>query len=113
MEFRKADPRRVADGRKIDLTAEACVHIADDHTEQDVQTSDKTAEQHGDEQHGEQRHQAVSQPFCQFDHTLGARLKPMIATMAPLTTGGTMMSIHFAPASGRPRPPERAAGLWP
>ena len=41
---------------------------------------------------------AVSQPFCQFDHTLGARLKPMIATMAPLTTGGMMMSIHFAPA---------------
>ena len=57
MEFREADPRRVADGRKVDLTAEACIHIADDHTEQDVQTSDKTAEQHGDEQHGEQRHQ--------------------------------------------------------
>ena len=31
-------------------------------------------------------------------HTLGAKLKPMMATMAPLTTGGMMMSIHLAPA---------------
>jgi hypothetical protein len=28
----------------------------------------------------------------------GARLKPMMATTAPFTTGGISISIHFAPA---------------
>ncbi len=41
---------------------------------------------------------AVSGAFWKFVHTEGARLKPMIATMAPLTTGGMMISIHFDPA---------------
>ncbi len=41
---------------------------------------------------------AVSGAFWKLSHTLGARLKPMMATMAPLTTGGMMTSIHLAPA---------------
>ena len=40
----------------------------------------------------------MSGAFWKLLHTLGARLKPMMATMAPLTTGGMMISIHLAPA---------------
>ena len=41
---------------------------------------------------------AVQGAATKLFQAAGARLKPMIATMAPVTTGGMMMSIHLAPA---------------
>ena len=47
---------------------------------------------------------AVSGASWKLFHTLGARLKPMMATMAPLTTGGMTTSIHLEPAKCTSRP---------
>ena len=41
---------------------------------------------------------AVMGSDLKFFQAEGARLKPMMATMDPLTTGGMTMSIHLAPA---------------
>ena len=56
MEVRQADPRGLADGGEVDLTADAGVYVADDHADQNVESPKQALEQHGDQQHGEQGH---------------------------------------------------------
>jgi multidrug resistance efflux pump len=36
----------------------------------------------------------TSGPFSKFDFAAGARLKPISATIAPVTTGGSVTSIQ-------------------
>ena len=40
---------------------------------------------------------ATSGPFSKFDFAAGARLKPIRATIAPVTTGGNVASIQCVP----------------
>ena len=69
-----------------------------------LRRAEQALEQHGDDQHGHQGDQRGVGGDLKLFHTLGARLKPMMATMAPLTTGGMTMSIHFEPAKCTSRP---------
>ena len=43
-------------------------------------------------------------PFSKFDLAAGARLNPISATIAPVTTGGSAMSIQRVPTRWTTRP---------
>src|SRR5665647_162959 len=47
---------------------------------------------------------AVTGAYWKLFFAAGARLRPISATIEPVTTGGITMSIHFEPASCTTRP---------
>ena len=56
VELREADPCGVINGGEVDLAAEAGINVADDHADQNIESTKQSLEQHGDKQHGQQSH---------------------------------------------------------
>ena len=108
MELRQTDPSGAFHRLEIDLTASARVRVTDQHAQQDVQTPDQAAEQHTDQQDGDQRHHRGIRSLLEVRPHDEARLKPMMATIAPLTTGGMICRSTWRRRNGR-APPAKAS----